>query len=156
MRGGVAALVVLVLVGCSTPYQSMGFSGGVEAQQMTANTYRIVARGNGYTSGTVIQDYVALKAAETTRQAGGTHFMVISAGDASSASYVTTPGQIQTSVIGNTAYTTYSPGSTHQIFKPGQDSYIRIINVTAGQVPPQGAIPADEVMQFVGARVKRG
>ena len=56
MRGRVAALVVLGLVGCSTPYQSMGFSGGVEAQQMTANTYRIVARGNGYTSGTVIQD----------------------------------------------------------------------------------------------------
>ena len=48
MRGGIAALIVFGLVGCSTPYQSMGFSGGVEAQQMTSNTYRIVARGNGY------------------------------------------------------------------------------------------------------------
>ena len=64
---------------------------------------------------------------------------------------------MQTSVIGNTAYTTYSPGSTHQIFKPAQDPYIRVITVTAGQIPPQGAIPpADKVIQFVGARVKRG
>jgi hypothetical protein len=156
MRVGVAALAALGLVGCTTPYQSMGFSGGVEAHQMTANTFRIVARGNGYTSGTTIQDYVALKAAETTRQAGGTHFLVISAGDASSASYLSTPGQMKTSVIGDTAYTTYNPGATYQIFKPGQDAYIRVINVPTGQSPPQGAIPADEVIQFVGARVKRG
>jgi hypothetical protein len=155
MRSGVGALFVLGLIGCSTPYQTMGFSGGVEAQQMTSSTYRIVARGNGYTSGTAIQDYVTLKAAETTRQAGGTHFLVISAADASSASYVSTPGQMQTSVVGNTAYSTYSPGSTHHIFKPGQDAYIRVITVTAGQNPPHGAIPAHEVIQFVGARVKR-
>lgn len=156
MRVGVAALAVLGLTGCATPYQSMGFSGGVEAQQMTANTFRIVARGNGYASGTTIQDYVAMKAAETTRQAGGNHFIVISAGDASSSSYVSTPGQMQTSVIGNTAFTTYNPGSTYQISKPGQDAYIRVIKVPVGQAPPQGAFPADEVIQFVGARVKRG
>jgi hypothetical protein len=156
MRVGVAALAVLGLVGCSTPYQTMGFSGGVEAQQMTANTFRIVARGNGFTNAITIQDYVALKAAETTRQAGGTHFMVISASDASSAGYVSTPGHMQTSVIGNTAYSTYNPGSTYQILKPGQDAYIRVINVPAGQNPPGGAMSADEVIQFVGARIKQG
>jgi hypothetical protein len=96
----------VALAGCATPYQSMGFMGGVEAHQMTKNTFRIVARGNGYTAGTTIQDYAILKAAETTRQAGGTHFAVISASDASSVGHVTTPGQARTSVIGSTAYTT--------------------------------------------------
>jgi hypothetical protein len=63
--------------GCATPYQDMGFSGGVLAQQMTANTFRIVARGNGYTGTTTVQDYVMLKAAETAIQNGGTHFVIV-------------------------------------------------------------------------------
>ena len=151
------ALVLLLsaLGGCSTPYQDMGFSGGVAAQQMTANTFRIVARGNGYTGSTTIQDYTVLKAAETTKQAGGTHFIISSAANASSAGYITTPGQAQTSVIGNTAYTTYSPGMVHQYIKPGQDTYIRVITVGPGQPPPPGAFSADEIIQFVGSRVKR-
>jgi hypothetical protein len=74
----------LMLVACATRYQDMGFAGGVAAEQMTADTFRIIARGNAYTSGTTVQDYALLKAAETTKEAGGTHFMVISAQDASS------------------------------------------------------------------------
>jgi hypothetical protein len=151
----VLLLVLSVLAGCSTPYQEMGFAGGVAAQQMTANTVRIVARGNGYTASTTIQDYTVLKAAETTKQAGATHFMIISSANASSAGYVTTPGQAQTSVIGNTAYTTYSPGMVHQYIKPGQDTYIRVLTVAPGQAPPPGAFSADEIIQFVGSRVQR-
>src|SRR5262249_57668333 len=98
----VAVVLLLALAGCATPYQNMGFMGGVEAQQMTADPYRIVARGNGYTGSTTIQDYTLLKAAETTRQAGGTHFSIISASDASRAGTIVTPGQAQTSVVGNT------------------------------------------------------
>ena len=84
----------------------MGFAGGVEAQQMTADTFRIVARGNGYTGNTTIQDYTMLKAAETTKQAGASHFLIVSASDASRAGHIVTPGQMQTSVVGNTAYST--------------------------------------------------
>ena len=83
---------LLILTACSTPYQEMGFSGGVAAQQMTSNTFRIVSRGNGYTSGTAVQDYTVLKAAETTKQAGATHFSIISAADASSTGHITTLG----------------------------------------------------------------
>jgi hypothetical protein len=96
-----------------------------------------------------------LKAAETTRQAGGTHFVIISAGDASSTGQVTTPGQAQTSFAGNTAYTTYTPGMVHQYIRPGQDVYIRVLSVPVGQPPPQGAFSADEVIRFVGSRVQR-
>jgi hypothetical protein len=133
----------------------MGFSGGVVAQQITANTFRIVARGNGYTAATTIQDYAILKAAETTKQAGGTHFAIISANDASSAGQVVVPGQAYTSVVGNAAYTTYTPATAHQFVRPGQDVYIRVLTVVAGQTPPRGVFSADEIIRFVGGRVKR-
>lgn len=152
---GLLIILALIVAGCSTPYQDMGFTGGVLAQQMTSNTYRIVARGNGYTAGTTVQDYTVLKAAETAKKAGATHFAIISASDASSTGHVTTPGHAQTSFVGNTAYTTYTPGMVHQYVRPGQDVYIRVFSMPAGQQPPQGAFSADEIIQFVGGRVKQ-
>jgi hypothetical protein len=96
-----------------------------------------------------------LKAAETTKQAGATHFAMISASDASSSGTIVTPGQAQTSIVGNTAYTTYSPATAHQYVRPGQDTYIRVFTVPPGRASPQGLISADQVIQFVGSRVKR-
>lgn len=156
MRNILFAAVILGVSGCSTPYQEMGFSGGVKSQQMTADTYRIVSRGNGYTGSTTIQDYTLLKAAETTKSVGGTHFIVISAADASSSGAIVSPGRATTTFVGNTASTTYSPATTHNYIKPGQDTYIRVMTFAPGQVVPQGALSADEIIQFVGPRVKRG
>jgi hypothetical protein len=151
MRFAALILLTAALFACSTRYQDMGFTGGVAAQQMTADTFRISARGNSYTSTTTVQDYMLLKAAETTKHVGGSHFLIVSSADASRTGYVRTAGQAQTTVVGNTAYTTYSPGSVYSMFKPGQDAYIRV-------VPPgtPGAISADEIIQFVGSRVRRG
>lgn len=132
----------LALAGCATKYQEMGFSGGVAAQQITADTFRISARGNAYTGSTTVQDYVLLKAAETTKAAGASHFVLISAGDAARVSYnITAPSQ-------------YSPGSVNSVVKPGQDAYIRVLRLAPGQ-QVQGAISADEIIQFTGPRVKR-
>ncbi len=156
MRTLIVLTITLILWGCGTKYQDMGFSGGVAAEQMTNDTFRIKARGNGFTKPTTIQDYMVLKAAETTKSVGGTHFLVISASDASRTGYVTTQGSAQTSVVGNTAYTTYQPAQVHQIFKPGQDAYIRVLTIPAGQSGPPAALSADEIIQFVGARVTRG
>lgn len=155
MRFCAALLVAYLVCGCSTPYQNMGFMGGVEAQQMTRDTFRIVGRGNGYTASTTIQDYVILKAAETTRQTGGTHFAIISASDASSSGHVVVPGQAHTTVMGNMASTTYTPATVHQYVRPGQDVYIRVFTIAQGQHPPRGTFSADEIIQFVGSRVKR-
>lgn len=150
----VALVALIACSACATRYQDMGFGGGVAAHQMTQDTFRIVARGNGYTSATAIQDYAILKAAETTKSHGGTHFVVVGGGDASGQGTITTPGQAQTTLIGNTAYTTYSPGMVRRYVKPGQDLMIRVISVAPGSAPPAGAIYADEIIQFVGSRVK--
>jgi hypothetical protein len=128
-------LLACALAACSTPYQTMGIMGGVESQQITGTTYRIVARGNA---------------------AGGTHFAIISASDASSKGYVATAGHAQTSFVGNTAYTTFTPGDVYGYVRPGQDTYIRVFTVAPGQAPPPGVLSADEIVQFVGSRVKRG
>ncbi len=152
----VMALLALTLSACSTKYQDMGISGGVAAHQMTASTFRIETRGNGYTGQSQVQDYTMLKAAETAKKHGASHFLLITAADASSVGNVTLPGNAQTTVHGNTAYTTYSPAQNIRIFKPGQDAYIRVLTVRPGEQPPPGAISADEVIQFVGSRVTRG
>lgn len=145
---------LLVLCGCATKYQDMGFTGGVAAEQITADTWRIRARGNAYTNSSTVQDYVLLKAAETTQAAGGTYFQIVSAADASRASTFVTPGNSTTTVVGNTAFTTTSPGSVDTVIKPGQDVYIRVLKATPSGATP-GVYSAAEIIQFVGPRVQR-
>jgi hypothetical protein len=149
------ASLLFVLAGCATKYQDMGFTGGVGAQQVTSDTFRIQAQGNGYTSAASVQDYVLLKAAETTKQSGGTHFILISAANTTRVDQLQTSGTAQTTFVGHNASTTYTPGSTETIIKPGQDAYIRVLNVKAGQTLPAGAISADEIIKYVGPRVQR-
>lgn len=146
-------LIAAALAGCSTPYQDMGFTGGVSAQQLTSDTFRIQARGNSYTSGTAVQDYLMVKAAETTVKNGGTHFAVVSAENASSTSQIVTGGTARTEFYGNTAVTRYTPPVATNVFKPGQDAYIRVLKIPQGQQPPAGAISAAEILQYVGPRV---
>jgi len=146
---------VLSLSGCATKYQTMGLTGGVDSQQITSDRYRIVARGNGYTSSVIIQDYVLLKAAETTKSAGATHFVVLGANDASSTVVSQTAGYSQTNFVGRSAFTTYNPGSTFSTLKPGQDVYIQVFKLKPNEAPPVGATSADEVIKFVSPRVLR-
>ena len=104
----------------------MGFSGGVSAQQMTADTFRIVARGNGYTDTTTIRDFAMLKAAEATRQNGGTHFILIGGEDASRVSKIVMPGSARTTF---SAATMNSKAATMQSTAPisiGDDARVRI------------------------------
>jgi hypothetical protein len=41
----------------------MGLTGGVGTQQISADTFRIISRGNGFTTAETVQDYILLKAA---------------------------------------------------------------------------------------------
>lgn len=149
-----ASMILVAVAGCQTPYQDMGYAGGVAAAPITSDTYRISARGNGYTDPTVIQDYVLLKAAEITLQTGNTHFLIIDDRDATRQEFGSTPGTVQTNVIGNTAYSTYTPGATYSVVKPGQDVMVKLGKLPAGTNMP-GAFDAAEVYAAINPRVLR-
>jgi hypothetical protein len=82
---------------------------------------------------------VLLKAAETTQAAGGTHFQIISASDASRASTIVSGGSTTTTVVGNQAFTSGSTAVAQTVIKPGEDVYIRVLKLTPGQQAQQGA-----------------
>jgi hypothetical protein len=154
MRSICVVLICVLLAGCGTKYQEMGFTGGVSAQQITADTYRIVAQGNGYTNSATIKDYVLLKAAETAQSVGATHFMIMGAENTSKADTIVVPGTSNTTISGRTAYTTTTPGYVDTVIKPGQEVMVRVLKLTPGQ-QAQGAFAADEIIRFIAPRVKR-
>ena len=95
-----------------------------------------------------------LKSAETTQSAGATHFVIINAENANRTETIVSPGTSTTSFVGNRAYTTTTPGSVDNVIKPGQDVYIRVLKLAPGQ-QVQGAYSAEEIIRFVGPRVRR-
>jgi hypothetical protein len=147
----------LFLCGCvnPTPYQPMDWTGGVSAEPITSDTFRIVARGNGVTYSEMIKDYALLKAAETTIAAGCTHFLVLDADNQSTTTTHTTPGTVTTRVSGSSVRTEYDPGVTSNIHKPGQDLTIKVLKIEPGKTAPTGAYLAEEVLKNVSPRVPR-
>jgi hypothetical protein len=95
-----------MLGGCTTKYQDMGFAGGVEAEPVMTDVFRIIARGNGHTSADRVKDFALVKAADTTLAAGGNYFVIINAADRTNIATGQTAGIAQTNVIGHTAFTT--------------------------------------------------
>lgn len=159
MKRAVLGALAVMLVGCATQYGDMGFAGGVRADQMSANTYRIVSRGNGYTDSTATADFAMRKAAETTIASGNTWFIVMGREDQTgvSTSVSTTPTTTYgtATAYGNTATytgTTYG-GSTsiETVVKPGEDMMIR---VGSGQ-RPETAYDAAETLTYVVPRTER-
>ena len=139
-----ALITALILSACATPYQEIGINGGVTAEQVSSDTWRIMSRGNVATSKASVADYAMLKAAEITRQQGGTHFIIVSATDAANDD-IGTPALLRD----------YRPQSA-KAYKPGQDTVVRVLTVKPGAKPPTGAMSADDVLRITGARGERG
>jgi hypothetical protein len=114
---------------------------------ITDETARISARGNAYTDRARITDFVLLKAAQTALAQGFTHFLMISSADASRTGQIETPGMMQTNVYGNTAFTTYTPGSVDTFIKPGEDTFVRFCKVNC-----TGMFPAREIVNNLGPK----
>jgi hypothetical protein len=149
-----AFLVAAILCGCATKYQDMGFTGGVAAEPVMTDVYRIIARGNGYTSADKVQDFTLLKAAETTIAAGGNYFVVLSEADRTAVMSGQTPSTAQTSIIGHTAFTTVTPGASYNVVKPGESTLIRVLRLKPNETPPPGAFPAQDLVNTIGPRLK--
>ena len=72
-------LIVLMLAGCApttTPYQPLTDGFGYEETRLQNNVYRLSFKANRYTEETQVLDFMYLRAAELTKQAGYTHFVV--------------------------------------------------------------------------------
>ena len=151
MRAVVLCLA-LVLAGCATRYQEMGATGGVSAAQVTDDLWRISARGNLYTDAGTIQDYVLLKAAETTVAAGRTHFAIVGKHDAGrgGSSGLYTMGAFGTS---NEQHGYGLIGSGRR--ELGEDLMIRVLPLTLSAEDKAEAIDARQIVANVGRRVKR-
>ncbi|SRR5712691_8327558 len=147
----IAALAAgLALAGCSIRDLDFGLSGGVAAEKMTADVFRIRSRADSMTP----QD-VLLIAAQTAKGAGATHFKLISADDASR-QLDGTPLDVNPSAVGRPAISTATPPTTSTSIKPGQDVYIRVLRLAPGEQAPGGSFAADEIIELVGRRAKRG
>lgn len=153
-RAGLVAVALLTVTACATRYGDMGLTGGVAAEPITSDIYRIKARGNGYTDQARVQDFVLLKSAETALAAGATHFVLGGSADATRMGSITTPGSYQATRVGNTVIGSYNPGTTIDFVKPGQDTYVRVVTVARGQQPPPGAFDAAEIARTIGPRLK--
>lgn len=77
---------------------------------MAKGVFFIRAQGNGYTSDTTIQEYLLLKSAETTIEAGAKYFVFMDKTDTS----------------GTTSYTDFNTGQTHYTYSPSAGSFIRV------------------------------
>jgi hypothetical protein len=59
-----------------TPYQPLADEGGFEETRLQPNVYRVSFKANPYTSETTVLDYIYLRSAELTKEAGYTHFLI--------------------------------------------------------------------------------
>jgi uncharacterized protein YceK len=157
LKGVLGAFVVVsALSGCGSTYKDMESGRGVQALQMSADTWRIETRGNGYTNANIVKDWMLLKAAETTKQQGGTHFIIVEQSDASTKSTTITPGARQSTLVGATRTSVYTPAMINRQMNPGQDAYVRLITVAVGETAPAEAKSADEIIKYIGGRIPRG
>ncbi len=142
-----AAAVALAAAGCSLdgsnlpslstgsilpslPSLPTGGSAAGEPERIAGNLYRVMATDRKIADTIERENYMLLKAAETTKKVGGTHFVMVRAGD-------------QTSGLPSLA--TMTQGRQY-------GAYIRVIEVDPEQGVPVGAIAADEIIQFFGPK----
>jgi hypothetical protein len=127
MKNVISALL-LVLIGCATPYQSTGLAGGYDEIQLSENMFKVSFRGNGYTGRARAEDFALLRSAEVAQNNGFTYFIIIEDKNYVDQSSYTTPTTTygKATVSGNTVSgktTTYG-GDTYIISKPSSSNTI--------------------------------
>jgi hypothetical protein len=70
-------LICAIATGCSTSYQKMGFTGGVEELQLSENAWRVTGSGNGFTSREKVANFVLLRSADLATQNGYKYFIFV-------------------------------------------------------------------------------
>lgn len=121
-----------LIYSCATSYQSTAYTGGFSETQLDENVYKVIFRGNGYTSSERASDFCLLRCAELCLSTGYTYFIIVENQDRSKQYQYTTPSRTTTTgranVIGNSVYgsssSTTSGGQTYNISKPRSENTI--------------------------------
>lgn len=147
----VGLVAATALAGCQTPYQEQGAGpvvGGVRAEQVGYDRYRISALVNQHTPPERVGDFLVLKAAETTVANGARYFVREGAiSDASRIQSYVLPGAVNPNGFGGYYIT---PATAAQDFQPGATVNIRIIRGD----PPADAIDSQEIIATIGPRLR--
>lgn len=127
MKNTFLVLILAIMIGgCATMYQRVGFTGGYSETQLGENVFQVSFRGNGYTSYQRASDFSLLRSAEIALENAYNYFIIVDSEKYSKTCAYTTPTRSYTTGsaygYGNYAYgsattTTYG-GQTYFISKP--------------------------------------
>lgn len=70
-------LLIMLMSGCSTKYQSQSLSGGYSETRLGQNIFVVSFKGNGFTSREQVTDFVLLRSAEVALQNDYKYFAII-------------------------------------------------------------------------------
>jgi hypothetical protein len=156
-------LVVAMLAGCATGYQSKGVMGGFSETALAPDTYRVTFTGNGYTDMGRAQDFVLLRAADLTLANGFRYFEIDGSDDESTTAtaYVpktsyttgtaTVTGYGNTAQVSGQATTTSYGGYSIPVFRPGVAILVRMHH---DQPADRRTFSADYVQANIRAKYK--
>ena len=153
-------LVALILVGCATPYQQTGLTGGFSETQLDSNVWTVTFKGNGYTSRERATDFNLLRCADLCLDNGFKYFVIVEGKEYSNEGSYTTPTSSYTtgsataygsSVYGSSTTHTYG-GQTYHISKPTSSNTI----VCFKQKPAINALVYNAEFIRKSIREKRG
>lgn len=132
MKRVISFALLLLLIGCATPYQKSSAMGGYSETQLSENVFQVHFRGNGYTRLERAEDFTLLRSAEIALEHGYSYFIVVDSAENIDHSIYTTPVTTQTTanayVSGNTVYgnarTQTSGGQIFNIRRPSTKNTI--------------------------------
>jgi len=144
-----AALATLVVLGgCSTPYQEMGLLGGVSSTQIDGNTINVTAHGNGFTSASTIKNYTILKSADETVALGFDYFAMGNEADESQ------HGMMSFSSGSVYSNSWFGSGFSTETIKPGETVIVKMYHGQKPENAPPNYFDAHEVENYLGKLVK--
>ncbi|HGW3981557.1 hypothetical protein R4534_10710 [Acinetobacter baumannii] len=130
-----AALATVGLQACTTPYQEMGASGGVEATIIDDNVFQVRASVNGYTHKSIANQYALRKAAEVSKSLGCSYFSAI---NNTSQSYNQNISKVDAGLMTtpNGVYYVSSAGTQYKLIKPSRNNTYVCFNEKPNTVLP--------------------
>jgi len=138
------------LTSCVTPYKNMSLIGGYSEMALSKDTYKVLFRGNGFSSQDYVYSSLLRRSAELTIQNGYKYFIILGSNTANHQTAINTPatiqsnsygnfngyGNINATMYGNTINGDYSSNgsineNTYTTIRPGQTEMINHFSSTA-------------------------